>query len=58
MVAKGNEATTPETLSLPSDKMGGTILSTNRFDKELSCSDSQEAFVGTRTEQNKTKSTM
>lgn len=57
MVAKRNEAT-QETLSLPSDKMGGTILSTNRFDKELSCYDSREAFVGTRTEQNRTKSTM
>lgn len=57
MVLRRNEAIL-EILSLPSDKMEETILSTNRLDKAVSCYDSQEAFVGTRTEQNRTKSTM
>lgn len=49
MVLRRNEAIL-EILTLPSDKMGETVLSTNRLDKEVSCFDSQEAFVGTTTE--------
>lgn len=39
-----------EILALPFNKMEETILSTNRPNKNLYCYDSQEAFVGNRTE--------